>query len=176
MYKYVSLISVMSIPIMISIILVHGYIKKINIYDAFIEGASEGFSVSLRIMPYLIAIFIAIGILRGSGALDFIIRILDKPCQLIGLDSELLPLVIMKPISGSGSLAILKDIVAHNGVDSFVGRAAATMMGSSETIFYTMAIYFGSVGISKTRHTLISAMIAHIAGVIATIYICNLVF
>lgn len=176
MFKVLSMISVLSIPIMITIILVHGYIKGINIYDAFVEGAQEGFKVSIKIMPYLIAIFIAIGILRGSGALEILTSLLRKPCEKVGIPAELLPLIIMKPISGSGSLAIVKDILTHNGPDSFIGRAASTMMGSSETIFYTMAVYFGAVGITKTRHTLSCAMIAHIAGVIATIYVCRIVF
>lgn len=176
MFKILSLVSVLSIPIMITIILVHGFIKGVDIYDTFVEGAKEGFNVSLRIMPYLIAIFIAIGCLRGSGALDFTTELLSRPCKLLGLDPELIPLIIMKPISGSGSLAIVKDILSTHGADTFIGRAASTMMGSSETIFYTMAVYFGAIGISKTRHTLLCAMVAHGAGVIATIWICKLIF
>ncbi|WP_432662247.1 spore maturation protein [Wukongibacter baidiensis] len=176
MYRVLSIISVTSIPLMITIILVHGYIKGVKIYDTFVEGASEGFKTALKIMPYLIAIFLAIGIFKESGALEMFSNLLLIPGRLIGLPKEIIPLVLLKPISGSGSLAMVKDLVNTYGPDSFVGRIASTMMGSSETIFYTMAIYFGAVGIKKARHTLFCAMIAHLAGVIASVMVCKWIF
>ncbi len=176
MYRVLSIISVTSIPLMITIILVHGYIKGVKLYDTFVEGASEGFRTALKIMPYLIAIFLAIGIFKESGALETFSNLLLIPGRLIGLPKEIIPLVVLKPISGSGSLAMVKDLVNTYGPDSFVGRVASTMMGSSETIFYTMAIYFGAVGIKKARHTLACAIIAHLAGVIASVMVCKWIF
>jgi spore maturation protein B len=176
MYKILSIISIGAIPLMITIILVHGYIKGVKLYDTFVEGASEGFKTSIKIMPYLIAIFLAIGIFKESGALEVFSKLLLIPGKLIGLPKEIIPLAILKPISGSGSLAMVKDIVHTYGADSLIGRIASTMMGSSETIFYTMAIYFGAIGVKKSRHTLTSALIAHMAGVIASVVVCRMIF
>lgn len=176
MYRILSIVSITAIPLMITIILVHGYIKGVKLYDTFVEGASEGFKTALKIMPYLIAIFLAIGIFKESGALDMFSSLLLIPGRLIGLPREIIPLVALKPISGSGSLAMVKDLINTYGPDSFVGRVASTMMGSSETIFYTMAIYFGAIGVKKARHTLACALIAHLAGVVASVVICRMVF
>lgn len=176
MYKILSIISIVSIPLMITIILVHGYIKGVRLYDTFVEGASEGFKTVVKIMPYLIAVFLAIGIFKESGALETFSNIFLIPGRLIGLPKEVIPLVILKPISGSGSLAMVKELVNTHGPDSLIGRIASTMMGSSETIFYTMAIYFGAIGIKKSRHTLTCALIAHLAGVIASVMVCRIIF
>lgn len=176
MYKILSIISIASIPLMITIILVHGYIKGVRIYDTFVEGASEGFKTAVKIMPYLIAVFLAIGIFKESGALEAFSNIFLIPGSLIGLPKEVIPLVMLKPISGSGSLAMVKELVHTHGPDSLIGRIASTMMGSSETIFYTMAIYFGAVGVKKSRHTLTCALIAHLAGVIASVMVCRMIF
>ncbi|MCT4607006.1 MAG: spore maturation protein [Marinisporobacter sp.] len=174
--EILKVLSIMIIPIMITIILLHGMIKKINMYDAFVEGAAEGFQTSIRIMPYLIAIFLAIGIFKDSGALHLFTRILSPITKVLGIPSEILPLAIMRPISGSGSLGIVKDLVTTYGPDSFIGRVASTMMGSAETIFYTMAVYFGAVGIKRGRHTLLAALISHIAAIFASIWVCRWVF
>ncbi|SHK16983.1 spore maturation protein [Paramaledivibacter caminithermalis] len=176
MYKILNIVSITAIPFMITIILVHGYIKGVKLYDTFVEGASDGFKTAIKIMPYLIAIFLAIGIFKESGALDVFSRILTIPGRLMGLPKEIIPLIVIKPISGSGSLAMVKDLVYTYGPDSLIGRIASTMMGSSETIFYTMAIYFGAIGIKKSRHTLSCALIAHIAGVIASAVACRIIF
>lgn len=176
MYKILSIISIVSIPLMITIILVHGYIKGVRLYDTFVEGASEGFKTVVKIMPYLIAVFLAIGIFKESGALETFSNIFLIPGRLIGLPKEVIPLVILKPISGSGSLAMVKELINTHGPDSLIGRIASTMMGSSETIFYTMAIYFGAIGIKKSRHTLTCALIAHLAGVIASVMVCRIIF
>lgn len=176
MYRILSIISISAIPLMITIILVHGYIKGVKLYDTFVEGASEGFKTALKIMPYLIAIFLAIGIFKESGALEMLSKLLLIPGRLIGLPKEVIPLAILKPISGSGSLAMVKDLVYTHGPDSLIGRIASTMMGSSETIFYTMAIYFGAIGVKKSRHTLTCALIAHMAGVMAAVMVCRMIF
>ncbi|NLM04061.1 MAG: spore maturation protein [Clostridiales bacterium] len=169
-------ISILIIPIMISIILIYGYFKKINLYDTFVEGASEGFKTSINIMPYLITIFIAIGMMRKSGVMELINTIMEKPMLYLGIPPEILPLALMRPISGSGSLGILKDILTNYGPDSFIGRVASTMMGSSETIFYTMAVYYGAIGVKNTRHTILAALLSHLAAIIASVWLCNVFF
>ncbi|MDK2919355.1 MAG: spore maturation protein [Candidatus Petromonas sp.] len=176
MYKILSIISIGSIPFIITVILVHGYIKGVKLYDAFVEGAGEGFKTSVKIMPYLIAIFLGIGIFKESGALELFSKVFATPGRLIGLPQELIPLAILKPISGSGSLAMVKELVYTYGPDTFTGRLASTMMGSTETIFYTMALYFGTIGVKKSKHTLLCALISHLAGIIAAIMVCKIVF
>ena len=171
-----SIISISIIPLIITMILLHGYIKGVNLYDAFVEGAKEGFKTAIKIMPYLIAIFLAIGIFKRSGAMELIIGLINPVTKLIGIPKEVVPLVLMRPISGSGALGIVNDIITTYGPDSFIGRVASTMMGSAETIFYTMAIYFGAVGIKDSRHTLLAALLSHIAAVIASIIVCGVVF
>ena len=176
MTNILNIISVSIIPLMMTMILVHGYIKGVSLYDAFVEGAKEGFKTAVKIMPYLIAIFIAIGIFKRSGAMSILVDIFSPVVGLLGIPKETLPLIIMRPISGSGSLAIVNDIVITYGPDSFIGRVASTMMGSAETIFYTMAIYFGAVGVKDSRHTLLAALLSHLAAVIASVFVCALVF
>jgi len=176
MVQLLGFISIMIIPLMITVILLHGVIKGIDIYDAFVEGAAEGFKTALRIMPYLIAIFFAIGIFKSSGALEFFIKLVAPITGTLGIPKEVLPLVIMRPVSGSGALGIVKDLIHTYGPDSFTGRVASTMMGSAETIFYTMAVYFGAVAVKNTRHTLWAALISHIAAILASVAICKIIF
>ncbi|NMB26926.1 MAG: spore maturation protein [Tissierellia bacterium] len=169
-------ISIGIVPFMVLIILTHGYVKGVDIYNAFIEGAKEGFKTAIRIMPYLIAIFIAIGILRGSSALDMLTDLLSPFTELLGIPKEILPLILIRPISGSGALGVVKDTISHYGPDSFPGVLASVMMGSSETIFYTIALYFGSIGIEKHRHTLKAALLSYIISIFITIFICSLYY
>ncbi|PAB58083.1 spore maturation protein [Anaeromicrobium sediminis] len=176
MTDILNLISLSIIPIIMTTILVHGFIKGVDIYEAFVEGAKEGFNTAIRIMPYLIGIFLAIGIFRTSGAMDFFIKIISFITDTFNIPKELTPLIIMRPISGSGALGVVKDIINTYGADSFIGRVASTMMGSAETIFYTMAVYFGAIGIKKSRHTMWAALISHVAAVIASLWICEIVF
>ncbi|WP_053954868.1 spore maturation protein [Inediibacterium massiliense] len=173
MVSLLQIISVMMLPMMITIILGHGIIKKIDIYETFVEGAKEGFKTSIRIMPYLIAIFLAIGIFKDSGSLSLFIKIFSPITNALGIPKEVLPLVFMRPVSGSGALGVVSDLLNTYGPDSFIGRVSSTMMGSSETIFYTMAIYFGAIGIKDSRHTLLAAILSHIGAVIASVWICN---
>lgn len=176
MIRVLSYISIIAIPLMMTVILLHGWVKGVNMYDSFVEGAAEGFKTSIRIMPCLVAIFIAVGLMRRSGFIDYLINLANPLMTIIGIPSEVLPLVIMRPISGSGALAILRDILHTYGPDSFIGRLSSTMMGSAETIFYTMAVYFGSVGVKKGRHTLGAALISHLASVIAAVVVCTYLF
>lgn len=174
--RLLSLFSILAIPAMMTTILVHGYYKRVNIYECFIEGAAEGFKTAMKIMPYLIAIFLAIGILRKSGGMEIIQGIFSPLTAPLGIPAEVLPLAFIRPISGSGALAVLKDILQHYGADSFIGRVASVMMGSAETIFFTMAIYYGSVGIKKSRHTAVAALASHLAAILASVYICRWYF
>lgn len=167
------IISLSIVPFMVLIILVHGYIKGIDIYNTFIEGAMEGFKTAIKIMPYLIAIFIAIGIFRASTALDIFTSLLEPIIGLVGVPKEVLPLVIIRPLSGSGALGVVRDIIANYGPDSYPGLVASIMMGSSETIFYTLSIYFGSIGVKDYKHTLKAALLAYVISIFTTILICN---
>jgi spore maturation protein B len=171
-----NIISIAIIPFMVLIILVHGYVKGIDMYSAFIEGAKEGMKTTFRIVPYLIAIFIAVGIFRGSHALNMFTDILAPITNFLGIPREILPLIILRPISGSGALGIVKDIIEHYGVDSFPAVVAAIMMGSSETIFYTISLYFGSIGVEDHRHTLKAALLSYLISIFITIFICGLLY
>ena len=176
MVDIINIASVAIIPIIMSIILIHGCINKVDLYDCFVEGAKEGFKSAIRIIPYLIAIFIAIGLFRKSGSMEILTKILSPLGRLAGIPQETMPLFIIRPISGSASLGVLKDIITTYGPDSFIGRVSSTMMGSAETIIYTMAVYFGAVGIKDSRHTLGAALVSHLAGTIASVVICSIVF
>ena len=167
------IISLSIVPFMVLIILVHGYIKGIDLYNTFIEGAMEGFKTAIKIMPYLIAIFIAIGIFRASTALDMFTSLLEPIIGLVGVPKEVLPLVIIRPLSGSGALGVVRDIIANYGPDSYPGLVASIMMGSSETIFYTLSIYFGSIGVKDYKHTLKAALLAYVISIFTTILVCN---
>ncbi|MDX5422315.1 MAG: spore maturation protein [Hymenobacteraceae bacterium] len=154
-------------------------VRKVNVYEAFIEGAKEGFSVAITIIPYLVAILVAIGVFRTSGALDMIVDGLGYLIALTGLNTDFvpaLPVAFMKPLSGSGARGLMVEAMNTYGVDSFVGRLASSIQGSTETTFYVLAVYFGSVGIRKTRYALTCGLIADLAGVIAAILIAYLFF
>ena len=153
--------------------------KRINVYDTFIEGAKEGFQTAVRIIPYLVAILVAIGVFRASGAMDFLIDGIAWVVALVGGDTEFvgaLPTALMKPLSGSGARGLMVDAMTTYGADSFVGRLACIFQGSTDTTFYVLAVYFGSVGIAKTRHAVPCGLIADAAGIIAAIFICYLFF
>ena len=159
--------------------IVAGLRKKVNVYDAFVEGAKEGFSTAVRIIPYLVAILVAIGVFRASGAMDYLIGGIENLVKLCGINSDFvggLPTAIMKPLSGSGARGLMVDAMTTYGADSFVGRLACIFQGSTDTTFYILAVYFGSVGIAKTRHAVPCGLIADTAGIIAAIFICYLFF
>lgn len=156
-----------------------GIRKKVNVYDAFVEGAKEGFTTAVRIIPYLVAILVAIGVFRASGSMDYIINGVATLVGWCGIDSEFvaaLPTAIMKPLSGSGARGLMVDAMTTYGADSFVGRMACIFQGSTDTTFYILAVYFGSVGISKTKHAVPCGLLADLAGIISAIFICYLFF
>ncbi len=164
------------IPVIIVVILTYGHMKGVKVYEAFIEGAKEGLIITYRIFPYIAAMLIAVGMLRRSGGLDFLLMLLSPISNAVGIPQEVMPLVIMKPLSGSGALGVLADILKRVGPDSLTGIIACTIMSSTETIFYTITVYFGSIGIKNIRHTLAAALIAEIAGVVAAVIICKMIF
>lgn len=176
MVEAVKTVSVFAIPAFIIFILVYGYLKGVPVYETFIEGAKEGFATSIRILPYLVAMFMAIGIFRSSGAMEFFINILNPVMKVIGVPPEILPLALIRPISGAASIGVLGEILKNYSPDSHIGRVASTLMGSQETTFYTISIYLGSVGIRKIKYTLWAALFADLIGVIASVAVCNLFF
>lgn len=163
------------IPLIILLILIFGYIKGVKVYDAFIEGARDGLMITFKILPYIAAMLLAVGMLRSSGGLGFLLYVLRPLTASAGIPEEVMPLIIMKPLSGSGALGILADILKSSGADSPAGVLASIIMSSTETIFYTITIYFGSIGIKNIRHTLAAAIIADMAGVAAAVLMCSLV-
>jgi spore maturation protein SpmB len=156
-----------------------GVRKKVNVYDAFIEGAKEGFTTAVRIIPYLVAILVAIGVFRASGAMDMLIDGIKWCVAAVGGNTDFvgaLPTALMKPLSGSGARGMMVDAMTTYGADSFVGRLSCIFQGSTDTTFYILAVYFGSVGIVKTRHAVACGLLADLAGIIAAIAICYLFF
>ena len=150
-----------------------------NVYEAFIEGAKEGFPVAVKIIPYLVAILVAIGVFRASGALDLIVAGVGTAFAALGFNTdfvEALPTALMKPLSGSGARGMMVDAMETHGADSFVGRLASTFQGSTDTTFYVIALYFGSVSIRKTRHAVTCGLIADFAGIVAAIFIAYIFF
>ena len=159
--------------------IVAGMRKKVNVYDAFIEGAKDGFTTAVRIIPYLVAILVGIGVFRASGAMDMLISGIAKAVSATGMDSEwvgALPTALMKPLSGSGARGMMVDAMTTYGADSFIGRLSCVFQGSTDTTFYILAVYFGSVGIKHTRHAVSCGLLADLAGIIAAIGICYLFF
>ena len=173
-----SVANILLMTIIISFILA-GLKKKINVYESFIEGAKEGFSTAVRIIPYLVAILVAIGVFRASGAMDMLIAGIGSVVEACGGNTDFvgaLPTALMKPLSGSGARGMMVDAMTQYGADSFVGRLACIFQGSTDTTFYILAVYFGSVAIRKTRHAVACGLLADLAGVIAAIAIAYLFF
>ncbi len=174
--------SVVSNLILMSIIVSFigaGLLKKINVYDAFIEGAKEGFATAVRIIPYLVAILVAVGVFRASGAMDICVDGIRWTLQQFNIDTtfvDALPTAMMKPLSGSGARGLMLETMHHYGADSFVGRLSCIFQGSTDTTFYILAVYFGSIGVRYTRHAVACGLLADLAGVLAAIGICYIFF
>jgi spore maturation protein SpmB len=172
----IGVVSKLAIPLLILIFIGYGAIKKVKVYESFVEGAKDGFNIAVKIIPYLVAMLIAIGIFRAGGAMDWLIYILKPVTSLIGMPAEALPMALMRPLSGSGSLGIMSENLAVYGPDSFIGILVSTFYGSTETTFYVLALYFGSVNIKNTRHALPVGLIADVAGVLGALFIVKLLF
>lgn len=169
----IRILSTYAIPTIFLLILCTGMYREVKVYDVFVEGAKEGAATVAKILPSLVGLMVGVGVFRASGALELIVHAVSPITNLVGIPSEAVPLAILRPISGSASLALVSDIIKVHGPDSFIGRVVSTMMGSTETIFYTLAVYFGSVGIKNIKYTMFAALLADTASVIASVWICT---
>lgn len=174
--KLVESLSLWIIPLMMAGIPLWALYKRVPLYDTFIKGAKEGVGVGLRIIPYLVAVLVAIGMFRASGAIDLLAVALNPVLKLIGMPADILPLAIIRPLSGSGALGLTSEIANQYGGDSYMARLAAVMTGSSETTLYVLAVYFGSVGITKIRHALIAGLIADFVAYLSALFISQIMF
>ncbi|PKL82927.1 MAG: nucleoside recognition protein [Ignavibacteriae bacterium HGW-Ignavibacteriae-3] len=172
----IQIVSILAIPLIIISFVLFGVFKKVKIYEVFVEGAKEGFNIAVRIIPYLVAMLVAIGIFRSGGAMDFLMIILSPLTNLIGFPAEALPMALMRPLSGSGSLGVMSEVITVHGPDTFIGILVSTIMGSTETTFYVLALYFGSVSIKRTRHAVAVGILADIAGIMGALFIVKLLF
>jgi len=164
------------LPLLIVGIPLYGLKKRVLVYEEFVEGAKEGFEIAVTIIPYLVAILFAIAMFRASGAMQFLTDALRPVLGLIGVPAEVLPMAIVRPLTGSGSLGVLIDMIQRYGEDSLLVKMAATMYGSTETTFYVIAVYFGAVNIKKTRHAVPAGLLADAAGLLASVYIVRWLF
>lgn len=162
-------ISIAAIPLMIAAILIFGLIKRVGVYDCFVAGAKDGMESMVQIVAPLIGLLVGISMFRASGALEMLSWLLSPLTNLIHMPADVLPLALLRPVSGSGSIAIITDIFKNSGPDSLSGKIASVMMGSTETTFYTIAVYFGCVGIKKSRHTLKAALMADTTGMLLAV-------
>ena len=174
MTNVINYISSAAIPVMILIIILYGLKEKNNVFDTFLDGAKEGIEIVFKLFPTLIGIFLAVGALRSSGLIDFIVGLLSPVVEFLKFPSEIMPLALLRPISGSASMAVAVDIMQNYGVDTLTGIISSTIMGSTETTFYTIAIYTSCVGIKKTRGILFAALAADVAGMVASTVICQI--
>jgi len=171
----VGIFSALAIPALMLFFLAYGAMKKVKVYEVAVEGAKEGFGVAVKIIPYLVLMLVAIAVFRASGALDVFIALLRPVTALIGFPPEALPMAFMRPLSGSGSLGVMTETMKVHGPDSFIGMLVSTLYGSTETTFYVLAVYFGSVGIKNTRHALPTGLIADFVAFLAALVVVRLV-
>ncbi len=174
--EVMSIISKFAIPFMIVGIILYGMIKKIKVYESFTDGASEGFTTAIRIIPFFIAMLVAIGVFRESGAMELLISALTPITKRFNIPGELVPIMLMRPLSGGGAQGLMTEIVASHGPESLLARTAAVMMGSTETTLYVLAVYFGSISIKNQRNALSVGLIADMAGLIAAVIVTRLYF
>lgn len=169
-------VSTWAIPTVVLLVVAAGAVRRVKVYESFVEGAREGFEVAVRIIPYLVAILVAVGMLRASGAVEALVGAVGGLTSAIGLPAEVLPVALLRPLSGSGTLGLVSELSKVHGPDSFVGRLAATMYGSTETTFYVLAVYFGAVGITRSRHAVLAGLAGDLAGLVAALLVCRWLF
>lgn len=174
--KFIFFISNIAMPMIILIIVIYGMKERKNVFDIFLDGAKEGIKITFNIFPTLIGLFVAIGALKSSGIFDLINYIVSPILNIIHFPSELMPLAILRPISGSSSIAIATELMRNYGVDSNLGKIASTIMGSTETTLYTIAVYTSCIKVKKTRHILLAALCADLVGIITSVVVCNIMF
>lgn len=171
--KFIEFFSNIAMPLMIVIIVLYGVIERKKVFDIFLDGAKEGVGIVFNIFPTLVGLFVAIGTLRSSGVIDLVVNFLTPILNLFSFPTEVLPLAIIRPISGSASIAVATDIMKNFGVDSNIGFIASVIMGSTETTVYTIAVYTSSVGIKKTRFVLWASLIADFVGIVTSVIVCR---
>ncbi|MGY4112372.1 spore maturation protein [Aeribacillus sp. SP014] len=173
---FISAVSIWLIPLIIGFILLYGTFKRIPTYEAFVEGGKEGIEISFSIIPYLVGMLVAVSVFRASGALDFFMDLLKPMFQAIHVPAEIVPLALIRPISGTASLGIMSDLISMHGADSFIGRLAATMQGSTDTTLYIITVYFGAVGIKRMGDAIKVGLLADFAAILSSIIIVTLLF
>ena len=173
MINIINFLSNLAMPLIILLIVIYGVIEKKEVFDKFIEVAKDGIKIVINIFPTLIGLFLAVGTLRSSGVIDIVVNILNPLLKIVNFPTEIMPLALLRPISGSSSIAVATDIMKNFGVDSQIGIMAAVIMGATETTLYTIAVYSSSVKIKKTRFVLIAALTADIVGIITSVVVCR---
>ena len=176
MYTIISELSRWAIPVVLLLVPLIAFLRGVKVFETFVEGAEQGFKTAIKTIPFLVAMLVAISIFRASGAMELLIGFLSPMLDKAGVPSEILPHAVMRPLSGGAALGIATDIIKHHGPDSFIGRLVSTMQGSSDTTFYVLTLYFGSVGIKKYRYAIISGLVADFTTLAASILICKIMF
>lgn len=176
MYGLISAISAWAIPVLLVFIPLYSAFRKVPVYESFVEGAKDGFQTAVAIIPSLVGMMVAISVFRMSGAMDMLVGVLKPVLDWAGIPGEVLPLAILRPITGAGSLAFTTDLMKHFGPDSLIGRIASTVQGSTDTTLYVITVYFGAVGIRKAGYALKVGLISDVIGFIASVAVCYLVF
>jgi spore maturation protein B len=172
----ISLISAWAIPVMVTFIPLYAYTRKVPVYESFVEGAKDGFSTAIGIIPHLVGMMVAISVFRASGALDFFMNFLSPMLNSLGIPAEVMPLGLLRPLTGTGSLAYTTELIRVHGPDSLIGMIASTIQGSTDTTLYVLTVYFGAVGIRNGRYALKVGLFSDAVGFVAAIVICMLVF
>lgn len=174
--QFMNAVSLLAIPFFLAFFPLYAALRRVPVYEEFVEGAKEGFQVAVRIIPYLVAMLVAVGMFRAAGGIDLLAKGLRPMLDLVGFPTELLPMTLMRPLSGSATIGLFTELVSVHGPDSLVSRMGGTILGSTETTLYVVAVYFGAVGIQRTRHAVPAGLIADLAGVIASVAVCWAVF
>ncbi len=164
------------LPTLVAVLVLYGWVRGVRVYDSLVEGAKQGFQVAIRIIPYLVVILVVVGMFRASGGLELIVLVVSPFTELIGLPAEALPMALLRPLTGSGAFGVMAEAMSVHGADSLIGYMVSTFQGSTETTFYTLAVYYGAVGIRETRHTVPACLLADTAGILAAVFIVNLMF
>ncbi|HEY8347788.1 MAG TPA: spore maturation protein [Symbiobacteriaceae bacterium] len=174
--SWVSALSLWAIPALLAGIPLWGAFRRVKVYETFIEGAEEGLQITVRIVPYLVGMMVALAVFRESGAMDLVARLISPVTARLGFPTEILPLMIVRPLSGAGALAVTADLLKTQHPDSFIGRLASVMQGSTDTTFYVLTVYFGSVGVRRPRYAPVVGLAADFAGFLSALYVCNWFF
>ena len=176
MTEFFNVVSAGAIPVLVVVIIAYGAWKKIPVFETFVEGGKEGFATAVGLIPYMIAMLVGLGIFRESGAFALFVKILKPITSAVGIPGEVLPLALMRPISGSGALAMVAETMQRYGPDSLISLIACTMQGSTDTTFYILTVYFGSVGVRNVRYSLKVGLLADLAGFLISVLVCKLIF